>query len=350
MFRKSVAAAFGLVICLSFSLIITPGWLDAAERSVEVTFSADLQVPADAKRVRLWIPYPMSDANQQIAAVRIEGNYTHAMVNREGRWLNNMVFAEWEGSQTERKITYTLSSTQRERLTRNFPKKEMPLSSAELAPYLQSQTPPAAEAKVKTYADRITKGKKSFLGKARANYDWIVDNMHRDPNVKGCGFGEVEQLLESLGGKCADIHSVFVALARASGVPAREIFGIRVPKGPSGDMTKAQHCWAEFYLPGYGWVVVDPADVTKAVLEQRLKTPEQVKPFREYYFGGVDENRIAFGIGRGIVLSPPQKGAPLNYFMYPYAEADGKPLNEDLFGFNLGYRTNFREVPKGIGG
>jgi transglutaminase-like putative cysteine protease len=45
------------------------------------------------------------------------------------------------------------------------------------------------------------------------------------------------------------------------------VFGIRLPKGAEGDMTKAQHCWAEWYLPGYGWVVVDPADVRKAILD-----------------------------------------------------------------------------------
>ena len=56
------------------------------------------------------------------------------------------------------------------------------------------------------------------------------------------------------------------------------------------------------------------------------------------------ESRIAIGTGRNLVLNPPQSGEPLNYFMYPYAEADGKPLNEDLFGFNLGYKITFREL------
>jgi hypothetical protein len=71
---------------------------------------------------------------------------------------------------------------------------------------------------------------------------------------------------------------------------------------------------------------------------------EQAKPLREYYFGAVDEGRIAIGTGRDLVLNPPQTGEPLNYFMYPHAEADGKPLNEDLYGFNLGYKITFREL------
>ena len=179
--------------------------------------------------------------------------------------------------------------------------------------------------------------------KAFAIYDWIVENMFRDPNTKGCGLGEVDTLVRTLGGKCGDIHSVYVALARSAGLPAREVFGIRIPSGKEGDMTKAQHCWVEWYSPGYGWVVADPADVRKAILEKKI-TLEQAKPLREYFFGAVDESRIAIGTGRDLILNPPRSGEPLNYFMYPYAEADGKPLNEDLYGFNIGYTIRFKEL------
>jgi hypothetical protein len=89
--------------------------------------------------------------------------------------------------------------------------------------------------------------------------------------------------------------------------------------------------------------VVDPADVRKAILEKKISL-EQAKPLREYYFGAVDESRIAVVTGRDLVLNPPQAGEPLNYFMYPYAEADGKALNEDPYGFNLGYSIRFREL------
>lgn len=178
---------------------------------------------------------------------------------------------------------------------------------------------------------------------ATAIYDWIVETMYRDPEVKGCGLGEVKALLKKPGGKCADVHSVFVTLARAAGVPAREVFGIRLPNGKEGDMTEAQHCWAEFHMPGYGWVVVDPADARKAILEKKISL-ETAKPHRDYCFGAVDENRIAFGTGRDIRLNPPQKGEPSTYFIYPYAEADGKPLNEDLYGINIGDTIRFREL------
>lgn len=330
-----------VLLLFAFLFLACPSF--AKDRQVKVTVQINLHAPQEAKNVRLWIPYPMSNENQDITNVEINGNYSYIGVFREGKAGNNILYAEWKESIKERTLTYSFNVNRKEIVNKKFLKKELPFSKDEFSMYLESTNLGPTGGKVKEYAIKITKGKKTNLAKAKAIYNWIVDNMHRDPNIKGCGFGEVETLLETKGGKCADIHSVFVALARAAGVPAREVFGIRIPKGSEGDMTKAQHCWAEFYLPGYGWVVVDPADVRKAILEQKL-TLQQAKHFREYYFGAVDENRIAFGTGRDIVLNPPQNGQPLNYFMYPYAEADGKPLNEDLYGFNIGYRISFKEL------
>jgi len=330
------------VLFILFSHFISKT-VSAKERSAEITITFDLKAPEDAKEVRLWVPYPVSDKNQEIFDVHVNGNPSYWGIYTESRYRNHILYSEWKSPAKERKLTLTFKVKRKEVITKDFPQKETTLSQDEFKDYLGSAKNIPLDGKVKEHALKITKDKKTILEKARAIYDWIVDNMYRDPNVKGCGFGEVERLLETMGGKCADIHSVFVALARASGIPAREIFGIRIPKGKEGDMTKAQHCWAEFYLPGYGWVVVDPADVRKAILEQKI-TLEEAKPLREYFFGAVDESRIAFGTGRDIILNPPQASEPLNYFMYPYAEADGKPLNEDLYGFNIGYKITFKEI------
>ncbi|OHE17158.1 MAG: hypothetical protein A2X96_10875 [Syntrophobacterales bacterium GWC2_56_13] len=296
----------------------------------------------EAKQVRLWVPYPMSDQNQEITNITVKGNYSYAGIFREGKALNNILYSEWKDVPGEKVMTYSFVVKRRDVTMDGQPFSHLPLASEEFKEFLDTSfLGSAAETRVKRLAGEITKGKTTCLAKARAVYDWIVENMHRDPHVKGCGFGQVETLLESMGGKCADIHSVFVALVRSAGIPAREIYGIRIPKGSEGDMTKAQHCWAEFYLTEHGWIASDPAAVRKIMLEEKLSL-EQAKRYREYYFGAVDENRIVFGIGKNIRLNPVQSGEPLLYFMYPYAEADGKPLNEDLYGFNLGYRIGYR--------
>jgi transglutaminase-like putative cysteine protease len=171
-------------------------------------------------------------------------------------------------------------------------------------------------------------------------YDWVVDNTRRDPNVPGCGVGNLEATLASLSGKCADISTVFVALARASGVPAREVFGLRLGKPGQKDISDGHHCWAEFYLPGTGWIPVDPADVRKAILDQKL-TLAAAKPYRDYYFGAVDQYRITLQRGgRGLLFAEGNKER-VNYFMYPYAEVDGKPLDycrHDTFSYTVSFR------------
>lgn len=330
-----------ILLLLSY-LQVSQALAELKEREVEVTFKISLKAPADAKDVRLWIPYPVSDSNQTVEDARFDGNYTDAGIYNEKEYGNAILYAKWSGPCSERALTYSYNVKRKEVVVKDFPKSEPPLSSEEFREYLKATSLGPVTGKVKETAERVTKGKKTVLEKSRAIYEWIVKNMYRDPNVKGCGFGEVERLIEALGGKCGDIHSVYVAMARSVGVPAREVFGIRIPRGKEGDMTKAQHCWAEFYLPGYGWVPVDPADVRKAMLEKGCKEPEEIKDIVEYYFGAVDESRIAYGKGRDLTLNPPQKDGKLNYFMYPYAEADGKAM-DDLFGFNLGYTISFNE-------
>lgn len=332
-----------ILLVLSLLAFVSPVSAELKERKAEVAFKINLNAPAGSKNVRVWIPYPVSDKNQAVEDVKYNGNYTNVGVYREEEYGNALLYAEWSAPVSERVLTYTFKVTRKEAVVREFPVDAAPFSQEEFKKYLKGTSLGPVAGKVKETAERITRGKRTVLEKSRAIYDWIVNNMSRDPNVKGCGLGEVERLLESLGGKCADLHSVYVALARSVGVPSREVFGIRIPPGKEGDMTKSQHCWAEFYLPGYGWVPVDPADVRKYMLENKVSDPKDIKEVVEYFFGAVNESRIAYGTGRDVTLNPPQKDGKLNYFMYPYAEADGKAI-DDLFGFNLGYTIKFKET------
>jgi transglutaminase-like putative cysteine protease len=149
---------------------------------------------------------------------------------------------------------------------------------AELEYYLRSTKLLPTDGIVKETAHEITKGAKTDVEKARVIYDYI-DNTFRNPKTRGCGIGDIRFMLESkdLGGKCADLNALYVGLARAAGLPARDVYGIRVAKSEMGykslgvsstNVTKAQHCRAEVYLIDYGWVPVDPADVRKVVLEE----------------------------------------------------------------------------------
>jgi transglutaminase-like putative cysteine protease len=210
---------------------------------------------------------------------------------------------------------------------------------------------------VKATATEITNGAKTDVAKARAIYEWIVDNTLRDPKTRGCGVGDIRFMLEScsLGGKCADLNALYVGLARAAGLPARDVYGIRVAKSELGykslgasseNVTKSQHCRAEVYLGGYGWVPVDPADVRKVVLEEppgnRPLEDDMVKKARARLFGFWEMNWMAYNFAHDVAL-PGSSGPPVGFFMYPQAETSDGRL-DCLDPANFKYEITSRET------
>jgi transglutaminase-like putative cysteine protease len=205
-------------------------------------------------------------------------------------------------------------------------------------------------------AARIVQGIDKPMARARAIYDWVVDNTFRDPNTRGCGLGDIKMMLETgnLGGKCADINSLFVGLARAAGIPARECYGVRLASSwqypslgkPVGDVSKAQHCRAEFFTDDTGWVGVDPADVRKAVLEENLPLDDKgIRQLRERLFGYWEMNWVTFNHARDFALEP-AASKPLPYLMYPYAEF-GSEIRDGRDPDTFKYKITSRELQFG---
>jgi transglutaminase-like putative cysteine protease len=225
-------------------------------------------------------------------------------------------------------------------------------SRAELEHFLRPTKLLPTDGIVKATASEITKGANTDVEKARAIYEWIVDNTFRNPKTRGCGTGDIRFMLESkdLGGKCADLNALYVGLARAAGLPARDVYGIRVAKSEMGykslgtsseKVTKAQHCRAEVYLVDYGWVPVDPADVRKVVLEEppgnRPLEDDMVKKARARLFGSWEMNWMAYNFAHDVAL-PGSNGAPVGFLMYPQAETtDGRldSLDPDNFKYEI---------------
>ncbi len=316
------------LLLLFCTLLLPAAALAAKESSGTITMEFDLSDHDPGQVAQLWIPYPLSDENQLITDIRVSGDYARSAVYSDQVYSTPILYARWEPGTRSRKLTLSFHVVRREVVRRDFPAREGAWNRADFARYLAPTSLGPVNGKVKELADRITRGRTTVLARARAIYDWICDNMYRDPKTRGCGAGNVCALLKRPGGKCTDIHSVFVALCRAAGVPAREIFGIRQGKKDVQDITTWQHCWAEFYLPGYGWVPVDPADVRKMMLKYNLGLDDpRTREYREYYWGAWDPYRVQLAVGRDIRLNPPQQGPPLNTFGYPYAEIGDRVLD-----------------------
>jgi len=223
---------------------------------------------------------------------------------------------------------------------------------AELDFFLQPSKVIPTDGVVKEQADKCAVGAQTDVEKARNIYEWVVDNTFRNPKTRGCGVGDIRFMLTSgdLGGKCADLNALYVGLARASGLPARHVYGLRCAPsqlgfkslGPSTpDVTHGQHCRAEVYLADYGWVPVDPADVRKVVLEEPPGnlpiTAEPVQRARKRLFGSWEMNWIAYNYAHDVAL-PGSKGPTINYFMYPQGEtAEGRldPFDAAAFKYEI---------------
>lgn len=303
--------------------------------------------------VNLWIPLPEETTFQQIRRLDFNGTYQDAYISSNNVYGAKTLFATWPDVKGKMTITVELviETEDWEPVNRgelSHYRTSTPLQyPADVALYLQPTKHMPIDGIVKQTADKIVAGETDPLQKARLIYNWVSANMFRDNSVIGCGSGDVAAILESgkLGGKCTDINSVFVALMRAVGIPAREMFGIRLgqaikmgqyskkafgsadDKGVA-DVTAGQHCRAMFYLAGYGWLPADPADVTKMRLtENKEHSDPAVQAVNDYLFGNWEMNWVGFNYGRDFDLFPTAEQTPLNNFGYPYAEVDGDPVN-----------------------
>lgn len=330
-----------LSLCLILNLFA--GAALAKSRSGIVTLEVDLSAQEAGKEARLWIPYPMTDRHQTVSDIKVSGDFASSGVYSEAANGTPILYAQWPATAASRKLTFSFAVERQEIRQQGLPTAEPTWNPADYAEYLKPTSLGPVDGEVKKLAEKITTGKKTVLEKAKAIYDWCCENMYRDPNTVGCGKGDVCALLQKPGGKCTDISSVYIALCRAVGVPAREVFSVRLGKKPEEDITTYQHCWAEFFLPGYGWVTADPADVRKAMLVEKLELKDaKTKEYRDYFWGGIDAYRVVIAEGRDVVLNPRQAGAPLNTFGYPYAEIGGTPV--DFYQpKTFVYRYSFKE-------
>ncbi len=250
------------------------GW-----RTFEVVTRVEVAAPAGP--VMVWVPLPLSQDTDWFQTLEnsVTGNFTVNNDVIEPNYRAAIGAAMFKPSEAQPVFEVTSRFRTRDRKVELKPGAGMLASAAEQAMYLKPTEFMPTDGIVRETALKATRGARTDVDKARAIYDWTVENTERNAKTRGCGVGDIKAMLESnnLSGKCADLNALFVALARSVGVPARDVYGVRVADskrgykslGKSGDITRAQHCRAEFYAQNIGWIPVDPADVRKVVLEER---------------------------------------------------------------------------------
>ncbi len=340
----------GKAIPATFAPTAAAGW-----REFEVT--SRIEPLAGDGVLRVWVPLPsMHEAEWFRPMGNVwQGNAETMRLVRDPSGAE-MLYAQWAAATAAPVVEVLSRFASRDRGT-DFSRPSatpLKLSADQHALYTRPTELLPTDGIVRDTAVDITRGATTDEDKARAIYEWVVDNTFREPKTRGCGLGDIAFMLESgnLSGKCADLNSLYVGLARAVGLPARDVYGVRVADsrfgykslGKSGNISKAQHCRAEVFLERFGWIAVDPADVRKVVLEEPPGTlaldDPKVLAARKQLFGGWETNWLAYNDAHDLVL-PGSSGPVIPFLMYPQGEsAAGRfdSLDPDAFRYTLSAR------------
>jgi transglutaminase-like putative cysteine protease len=303
----------------------------------------------------VWLPVPSLDADwQRTQDSHWSGNAADVRLLGDGDTGARMLVARFADGTPEPTLVLTSRVQTRNRgVDWNERAAAATADPSDLHRWLQPSALITTDGVVRKVALQIVAGAATDREKAQRIYDWIIVSTYREPKVRGCGLGDIKSMLETgnLGGKCADINALFVGLCRAAGLPARDIYGVRLAPSAFGyrelggnpdSLKGAQHCRAEVYLKAHGWVAMDPADVTKVM---RQETPEWIKdaghplvaPVRKALFGHWEGNWMGYNTASDVALPGARRGK-LGLLMYPQAQtADGArdPYDPDSFTYQI---------------
>ena len=320
--------------------------------------STTVQVADPQGLTRLWLPVPDLATDWQRTEGHVwVGNATEARLVSDPVRGVRMLYAAFAPEVKAPTLTLTSTLATRNRGV-NWQQRTAPAEDpAVLRANLTATELQPIDGIVRKTAQEATRGARTDVDKARAIYDWVVSHAHREPKTRGCGIGDIRAMLETgnLSGKCADLNALFVGLCRAVGVPARDVYGLRLAPSAFGykelgansaSLKGAQHCRAEVHLAGHGWVAMDPADVLKVM---RQETSEWIKdtahpvvaPVNAALFGRWEGNWVGWNTGHDLRLPGSAAKGSLPFLMYPNGEnASGRfdELAPDSFKYSIAAR------------
>lgn len=289
----------------------------AEPRAFSITYAVKIdEIPSGSQRLQVWMPVPQSDRFQSVTALKIESPIPHRFVRDPD--YGNLILAFDETSPLPTNVPILVEATiERRPNLRAFDRARSGSSSSfstsgepgsrDLAP---DRLVPLG-GKIGAIAREVTAGRKGELEKARAIYDYVTRSMRYDKLGHGWGQGDALRACDVRTGNCTDFHALFIGLCRSASIPARFEMGFSLPEGESQGPIPGYHCWAEFFVPGTGWVPVDCSEASKR--SDRL----------EFYFGSLDPNRVQFTVGRDISIGGAGDDSPANYLIYPIVRVDG---------------------------
>jgi transglutaminase-like putative cysteine protease len=335
-------ALLPLLFCVTTALISQTATPDKqkfspASRKFRFTYAFTVKdIPAGAKVVRVWIPVARTDEHQTVRLVNVKSPVQTTMAE-ESEYGNQVLYAEIHNPvQTTADFSLEYEVTRREYSRGSYAQLEQKDTKPGVVPasmerFVQPDKLIPTDGKIKELAVEVTGTQPGTVAKAKAAYDYLFTTMRYDKTGTGWGRGDAVWACDAKHGNCTDFHSPFIGMMRADDIPARFDIGYPIPENTDSGDISGYHCWAEFFSRNIGWVPLDISEAWKA------------KEKAGYFFGTVDANRVQLSTGRDITLNPKQDGPPLNYFVYPYIEVDGK--THDAMGRHVSF-TDIKEEQK----
>lgn len=309
-------------------------------RTVALTQTVTLSnIPADAKNVRLWVPVPSDAAWQRVVDRRVVSAPAGWKLVKQTGGCGDMVYAETSGAEGStasvvvecvvetRGVAFPLEGASTGTLQKELFSDELDTN----APLMAASKEVRLEADKACGTERDIAKQAMLLQKAVAS---SADHYSKDPSKPKCGRGAAEDCMTQGGGCCTDLHSLFIAMARARGIPARIQYGYRLLDSKAGSTyDPGYRCWAEYYVPGAGWV---PTDVVAS------DNADETNPNR---WASLSSQRVWLWEGRSFPLTPQNAAGPVHTMICGWAEIDGAPVDvlpaADNTPSNLARTLNF---------
>jgi hypothetical protein len=302
-------------------MLLLPGWSLAQEqhkqprqRAFLFTYGATIAKLKPGQAVRIWVPVPPSNADQQVQLAFARWPASVQKTTEE-KFGNAMYYC---AARADSVGTLSFAVTYRVQRQEVHGKEQKVVNDAPLNPlFLQGTARVPIKGKPLVLLQQKELPREPYpLGKAL--FDLVNEHMSYSKHGEGWGQGDAVWACDSKYGNCTDFHSLFLSLARSQQLPAKFEIGFALPEKRGRGEIAGYHCWASFLPKGHGWI---PVDISQAK-QVRARDPQ----LAEYCFGNLTENRLLFSTGRDIDLSPKQAGPPLNFFIYPHVEVEDKAL------------------------
>lgn len=279
--------------------------LGVIEGSDAFEFYYRVELPEITGNAKMWIPIATTDDYQSVEITLMSVPVEYELLKDEV-FKNSILYLQPTKAESNKVIEIRYKVKRLEKGSTHEAEPVAPM-------YLAENLVMPVGGRFTDIANEATIGRNgSDLMKARALYDYIIDNMKYMKYGK-FGLGDANNACDLRTGNCTEFHSFFISLARSLEIPARFAVGASIPSERNDGGIDGYHCWAEFYAEGKWW----PIDISEANKYTALAT---------YYFGHHPANRIEFSRGRDLIVNPGPSAGPINFLAYPILEIDGKEI------------------------